>query len=501
MAKPKVFISYRRADLLAKGSVGSIRDALTKSFGAGNVFMDMHDVHPGQDFRAVLAQRVKSADVLLAILGPQWLEFIESRQDDPEDWVRLEIDTALRARVSVIPVLLGDTKMPRKERLPECLANLAYLHAPKLDPGGREFARQMTLLTKDVEREAKACTKKAPAGKFVVPSPGGAARKEIDASKRFPKSARKHLGGKAFALLGVVAWLGAVALFHMDAPERSRSPVVPKLIAQPTLPPSALPPLQTHSFRTIENTRTTVDPSPVVFEPFVNSLGMPFVRVPGTNVLFCVWETRVQDYAAYAEGNPGVGIKWKHAEFEGHEQAPDHPVVNVSWKDANAFCEWLSRKDGRQYRLPTDDEWSSAVGIGDPRGASPDSKDNHGQVENVYPWGGAWPPPNSSGNFSGRESAFASKIASYQDEFPFTAPVGSFSPNSLGLFDLGGNVSEWCEDVNNPTVQTDYLLRGGSWFNHEPVSLLSSARLAYETSFRYDGFGFRVVAVLRPPPN
>ena len=95
-------------------------------------------------------------------------------------------------------------------------------------------------------------------------------------------------------------------------------------------------------------------------KPFVNSLGMRFVPVPikgGQSVLFSVWETRVKDYAAFAAENADVDTEWKDVSYEGHKQNEDHPVVKVSWEDAQKFCQWLSQKEGRTYRLPTDHEW------------------------------------------------------------------------------------------------------------------------------------------------
>ncbi len=95
--------------------------------------------------------------------------------------------------------------------------------------------------------------------------------------------------------------------------------------------------------------------------PFVNSLGMKFVPVPGSNVLFCTTLTRLSDYNVFAAeaGLPTIGPP-------GGEQRDIKlfPVNLVSWKNAHAFCDWLSNKDGKTYRLPTDREWSMAVGVG-----------------------------------------------------------------------------------------------------------------------------------------
>ena len=113
---------------------------------------------------------------------------------------------------------------------------------------------------------------------------------------------------------------------------------------------------------------TNAEPEPEAKIPtnaFVNTLGMPFVPVKGTEVAFCIWETRVKEYAA---ANAGVGGRWKNPPFK---QSDTYPVVNVSWEDAQAFCAWLTKKElaegkikaGQKYRLPTDAEWSVAVGL------------------------------------------------------------------------------------------------------------------------------------------
>ena len=222
-------------------------------------------------------------------------------------------------------------------------------------------------------------------------------------------------------------------------------------------------------------------------KPFTNTLGMKFVSVPGTEVSFCIWETRVKDYAAYAAANEGVDGSWKKPGFK---QEDTHPVVNVSWEDANAFCTWLTRKElaegkikaGQKYRLPTDAEWSVAVGLGKEKGNTPEEKQSG--IKDVYPWGKGYPPPKEAGNYSK-----SLKV----DKFDYTSPVGSFASNKDGLHDMGGNVWEWCEDKYSPT-SSYRVLRGASW-SSDRVNLLSSSRSYYAPGRRDNYLGFRCVLV------
>ncbi len=231
---------------------------------------------------------------------------------------------------------------------------------------------------------------------------------------------------------------------------------------------------------------------------FTNSLGMRFVPVEitggptkGKKVLFSVWETRRRDYEAYAKANPEVDRKWKTAKAEQGNEA-DHPVVEVSWEDAQAFCAWLTRveRDAKRigwkdvYRLPSDHEWSCAIGIGasESAGASPRKKS---EVVKGYPWGPEWPPPVGAGNYD------AAKMEGYQDDFGTTAPVGSFGAGPHDLYDLSGNVWEWCEDWIDGSTE-NRVLRGGSWYGTE-VDLRSSYRGGGAPRLRIDRYGFRCV--------
>lgn len=239
-----------------------------------------------------------------------------------------------------------------------------------------------------------------------------------------------------------------------------------------------------------------------------NSLGMKFVPVPGTDVLFCVWETRKSDYAAYARAKVGTDNSWQNVTFEGDvvSKGDDHPVVEVSWAEAKAFCQWLTDKERAEgllpttasYRLPTDLEWSTAVGLEGESGATP--WDRKGRVPGVYPWGRQWPPPTGAGNFSDatfkeaypRLPSYISVIEGYRDGFATTAPVGSFGANRYGLHDLGGNVAEWCEDWST-SEQEARAIRGGSFYGAEPPHLLSSARAHWRPNMRMVTLGFRLV--------
>lgn len=258
-------------------------------------------------------------------------------------------------------------------------------------------------------------------------------------------------------------------------------------------------------------------PKPELGRDWENNLGMKFKAVPAAHVLFCLWETRVRDFEAfvadtghdategmYSFGSDGWkkrGHTWKNLGFD---QTANHPVCGVNWFDAVKFCEWLTRLErdagligpNDEYRLPTDDEWSAAVG------------------QAKYPWGDAWPPPNGAGNYADAGSDINPKIENYRDGFNRTAPVASFNANPVGLYDLGGNVWEWCsswyrKDMNSEELRQKFsglnndgggelsrVLRGGSWVNYGPDFLLSSSRVRGDPDYRSDDFGFRCVLVV-----
>jgi formylglycine-generating enzyme required for sulfatase activity len=159
--------------------------------------------------------------------------------------------------------------------------------------------------------------------------------------------------------------------------------------------------------------------------------------------------------------------------------APDQPVVGVTWHDARAFCRWLTRETGVAHRLPTEAEWEAAA-----RG---------GLVGEPYPWGRELPDAGGRYRANYDPNDFA------DDGFAVTAPVGSFPANAYGLYDMAGNVSEWGADRGTPTAgptpfgALDYRVRkGGSWRSR--ARDLRSAARKFSPPETADGFiGFRVL--------
>ncbi len=233
-------------------------------------------------------------------------------------------------------------------------------------------------------------------------------------------------------------------------------------------------------------------PGPRAGAPWENGLGMKFV--PVGDLLVGVWPVRVADYAKFCEetGRPAPA-----ADFP---QTPDHPVINLNWEDARAFCQWLTssersagRLDENQiYRLPSDAEWSAAAGIPDEGGNTPEARDGkHRQ----YPWGTTWPPPAGSGNYADSSIKKGASIVGYSDGWVQTSPVGSFAVSANGLFDMSGNVWQWVEDSyrGGEGRKSWGVLRGGSWGTSQPAELQLGYRDVVDRSERDPLFGFRCV--------
>jgi hypothetical protein len=167
----RIFISYRRDETAYPA--GWLFDRLAQHFGAGQVFKDVDSIELGDDFVQVITKAVGSCDVLLALIGNQWLTITDAQErrrlDDPDDFVRVEIEAALSRNVRIIPILVDGARMPHADELPAGLAGLTRRQALELSPSRFEYdtsrllkVLDMTLAEVQTARDAAASPPAAP---------------------------------------------------------------------------------------------------------------------------------------------------------------------------------------------------------------------------------------------------------------------------------------------------------------------------------------------------
>lgn len=230
----KVFINYRRDD--SAGYAGRLFDHLAARFGAANVFMDIATIEPGQDFRKAISEAVGTCDVVLVMIGRQWLGITDGqgrrRLEDPRDLVRAEIAAALAdPRVRVIPVLVREAPMPGAHELPDELKELAWRNAIELSD--HRFQYDAGRLIDVIER---AGSKPAAEPQDTGQSTGGRRTWSL------------LLGIAGLGLLVGLAAYGLSALGALGAPEPSETPALTNTVSpsatdppSPTLTPSPEP--------------------------------------------------------------------------------------------------------------------------------------------------------------------------------------------------------------------------------------------------------------------
>lgn len=181
----------------------------------------------------------------------------------------------------------------------------------------------------------------------------------------------------------------------------------------------------------------------------------------------------------------------------GYPQGPDHPVVCVSWEDAQAYVDWINAQSGGGYRLPTEAEWEYIARAGS---------------QHAYPWGDSADDGCKDANNGDANAAkkYPDAIWARCDDGSLnTAPVGSYQPNAFGLYDVMGNVAEWTLDCGAPEYAhapadgsaqlargcDRRITRGGSWGTMSKDTR-SANRMRYSAGDRDDSIGIRVVRVI-----
>ena len=201
----------------------------------------------------------------------------------------------------------------------------------------------------------------------------------------------------------------------------------------------------------------------------VKLLEAKLLPVPGTEVLMSKTELTVGEWKLYvkAEGLPD----WQQPSKD-WEQNDEHPVVRISWNMAKEMCDWLSAKTGRDWRLPTNAEWEAAIGT------------------STYPWGEYFPPKWDDGNYAILEDGKRDPKSVGVDGIFGTAPVGSFKPNALDFYDLGGNAAEWMWDGLDKKTG-NRVLRGGIW-SYDVGNARSEDRYSRTPAAATSNCGFRL---------
>lgn len=487
----RIFISYRRAD--TAGYAGRIYDRLSARYGNQAIFMDVVDIGAGEDFVRVLEDAVQKCDVLIALIGKQWLEVKDKdgnrRLDNPKDFVRIEIATALKRGVRVVPVLIGGAAMPSEYQLPRDLKMLSWRHAISLDHDS--FVNDLSRLMENLEVALQDAEDSRLLKQIRVQEKLNQVENALKESQRRKaqqertEKVKKSL--KAFVISAVIVVSVIAVLFGGRYLIRTLTPyetplpinsISTEIPATETLSFSdtAVPPVE------IEPPASSLD-SPV--SPDVGSIrvsekdGMTMLYVPDGYFLmgsdrqndekpihevyvgaYWIDQTEITNSMYAACVNAGACNRPSDtSRYYGKLEFADSPVIWVSWEDADAYCVWAER------RLLTENEWEKAAGW---------TKAN--QAQQMYPWGN---------KFDGRKVNFCDVNCSrdwreqnYNDAYMEISPVGSYENGKsfYGVYDMSGNVMEWVDtwyDIypDGDLKVSDYfgttlkVIRGGSYLS------------------------------------
>jgi Sulfatase-modifying factor enzyme 1/TIR domain len=326
----KIFISYRRDD--SGGHALHLFEDLSAHFGKDQVFMDIERIEPGENFVKAIEDNVGACDVLLAVIGRQWLTItdgISRRLDNPHDLVRLEITAALERKMCVIPVLVQGTLMPKTQDLPDALKILSQHNAFVLSDLYRRYYVDKLITTLE-----KISARQRGADGALLPQNRMQSRAVLAATVI------------AVVVLGIIGM--AVATWRQHVKENSNlSPAV--TVSKPTPQPT----------------------------PFTNSAGIKFVWIPpGSFYMGSVngkEEERPVHQVIINKGFYMGQYEVTQAQWQGlmgnnpsSFKGDNLPVENVSWDDAIDFITQMNnRDDGFAYRLPTEAEWEYAAREGE----------------------------------------------------------------------------------------------------------------------------------------
>ncbi len=409
-----IFISYRRQD--TKQIAFRIFEKLEDRLGGGSAFIDMDRIPFGVDFHTYLDEAVARARIVLVLIGPGWAEAKDGhgrrRLDNPDDFVRIEIESALKRNIPMGAVLIDGAPMPRAEQLPESMRPLVRRNAAFVD-AGRDFHVHMDRLIKDLEVHLK-----------------GRAGGSLPAAPVTRPAWARVAGRDSFGQWAEFALGGATQRMRWIEPGRF-------LMGSPEDEPGRY---------NDEGPRHEVR----------LSSGFWLLDTPVTQEL---WTAAMGD-------NPS---RFKH---------PKRPVEQVSWDDAGRFLQRVnSQVPGLDLVLPTEAQWEYACRAG-----------------------------TATPNYAGSEKDLADIAWFFENSGLETQPVAAKRCNAWGLYDMLGNVWEWCADgrrnytaepATDPAGALDgasRAVRGGSWHDFAR-GVRAAYRYAFHREYRSVSIGFRCARV------
>ena len=360
----KTFISYRRDDVA--GDARGIRDGLAARFGRGSVFMDVDNLLPGQRFDRKLAEALSACDVLVAVIGPRWIELLEAREQrkaetGEPDYVRAEIAEALRRGIVVIPVRVGREgqmpPLPRRDDLPEDVRDLVLHH--KHDVAHERFGRDLAGLAQAIVAVRRAARPPGPpvpwrwaaagaAGLGVavllalyVTGTTGPRADKVEPAQQAAEAAKEKAAAEAARRDPALSVRpGSGESFRDRLADGRPCPACPELVVVPAGSfTMGSPPGEEGRFDSEDPQRRVAMARPIAVGRF--------------EVMFAEWDACVDEGGcAHNPSDSGWG-------------GGKRPVINVSWDDiTKQYIPWLSRKTGKTYRLLTESEWEYAVRAG-----------------------------------------------------------------------------------------------------------------------------------------
>ncbi|MFQ4135581.1 SUMF1/EgtB/PvdO family nonheme iron enzyme [Nodosilinea sp. PGN35] len=560
-----IFISYRR--LTSIDITGRIYDRLAAHFGANSVFKDVDSIPFGVNFRHHLEQEVSHCPVLLAIIDPQWLEVTDDRGRpklaNPADWVRVEIEAALRRDRLVIPVLVGGAALPADAALPEGMRGLVHRQSAvvRCDP---DFHRDLDRLIHRIEGVfSSLAVGSGPSTPTNPPAPSlidelaaalATANQTAQESARRPMGRRRWLRMAGLGLLGGSTALGVrqrvPALQTLTPGEVARAmptlATLPDRIQQALEQGDATPDLDSlelassdletpdlptldaetpglefadwgelYSYESVTVDEFGMGRSQVKFstpahkalrlETPIGPVTLRLVSIVGGQFVLGAPATEpghepsqpTQTIAAvesfWMSVHPITQGQWRavaqlpaiNRELDpnpAYFTGSDRPVEQVTWQEAVEFCDRLNQlvdthpeQPGlRRYRLPTEAEWEYAC-----------------RAKTTTPFHTGQTLTTDLANYNGTQPYRQEPVGEFRGT---TTAVGAFGKaNDFGLYDMHGNVLEWCSSSRDASPGDVWqVVRGGSW-QSPPQQCRSAFRSGRKADTRSNEVGFRVV--------